>query len=228
MKSIQKLLIASLVSVGALMMTAQPSQAATASTTPIAPWRYGKAVAKYRDKSTSPYYQSIWKQATKNWQKRGFKWQPVKGSSKTTLTSYSDNSARGVVYIGMKQTTYTASGHIIKNKVMLNRASFKRFKYNKAERIKVAEHELGHALGLAHNNPGSVSVMNPANRDHSIKAVDVNGMQLRYRTPYKTVTNDTVYVTNSALKATPFLAVQSVFGNNLDCETQAQFDLAPK
>ncbi|VDG23114.1 matrixin family metalloprotease [Lactiplantibacillus mudanjiangensis] len=218
MKFRSQLTLVSLITFGWLLMAAQPSQAATATTTPIAPWRYSTTTANYRDKSTSAYYQDVWRQATKNWQKKGFKWKAVKGNSKTVLTSYSDNSAQGVVYIGMKQTKYTASGRIISNKVMVNRASFKRFNYNKAERVKVAEHELGHALGLAHNNPGSVSVMNPANRSHSIKNVDVKGLNLRYRTPYKTVSKDTVYVTNSALKVSPDLAIQGVFGGHDDCE----------
>ncbi|MFD1421761.1 matrixin family metalloprotease [Lactiplantibacillus songbeiensis] len=227
MKSKHQLAIASLMTVGALMMTAQPIAAATSSSTPIAPWRYDKKTTTYRDKSTSPYYKDVWRQATKNWQKQGFKWQSTKNSSKTTLTSYADSSAKGVVYIGMKQTTYTASGRIIKNKVMLNRASFQKFKYNKTERVKVAEHELGHALGLAHNQRGSVSVMNPANRSYAIKGVDVKGMQRRYQTPYKTVTNDTVYVANSSLKANPYLEIQTVFGHDHDCEEASQFTLTP-
>ncbi|MFC6179737.1 matrixin family metalloprotease [Lactiplantibacillus daowaiensis] len=217
MKVSQQLALISLVTGGLWLMAAQPSQAATATTTPIAPWRYAKTTANYRDNSTSAYYQDVWRQATKNWQKKGFKWNAVKGSSKTVLTSYADSSAQGVVYIGMKQTKYTASGRIISNKVMVNRASFQKFKYNKAERVKVAEHELGHALGLAHNNPGSVSVMNPANRVNSIKTVDVKGLKLRYKTPYKAVTKDTVYVTNSALKVSPDLPIQGVFGHD-DCD----------
>lgn len=56
----------------------------------------------------------------------------------------------------------------------------KKFKYSKAERTNVAEHELGHALGLQHN-VGKGSVMYYATRDRSVSKPDIRGLQQSYR-----------------------------------------------
>ena len=156
--------------------------ASTKSTTPMNPWRYAKKTANYQVNSTSDKYKSIWAGATSNWTNKGFKW-TKKSSSKTKLSLYSDSSANGLKSSGKCVTSYRYSdGHINSNKVWLNRAALDKYNYTKAERIHVAEHELGHALGLAHNNVGSVSVMNPNNRVYGIKSCDVKGMNKRYST----------------------------------------------
>ncbi|TMS99625.1 matrixin family metalloprotease [Apilactobacillus kunkeei] len=46
---------------------------------------------------------------------------------------------------------------------MINRAVFEKYRYSTDDQIHVAEHELGHALGVAHNKVNSKSIMNPAN-----------------------------------------------------------------
>lgn len=85
---------------------------------------------------------------------------------------------------GKTNTQYNKStGQIISNQVLLNRAVLTAYGYSKSERVNVAEHELGHALGLAHNEPDSISVMNPANRSYSIQDCDVRGMNAIYSTP---------------------------------------------
>lgn len=43
----------------------------------------------------------------------------------------------------------------------------------------VAEHELGHAIGLNHN-PGKASVMYASNRSYSIQRVDIEGVNQLY------------------------------------------------
>lgn len=84
---------------------------------------------------------------------------------------------------GYNSVSYNKStGEITSSKVRINRAVFEKYNYTKAERTYVAEHELGHALGLGHNNADSVSVMNPANRYYTIQACDINGMKARYST----------------------------------------------
>lgn len=157
--------------------------AATKAVTPSLAYRYKKNTAYYFDLSTSDYYKDVWNSATAAWRKNGFTWKKAANHSKTTVSSYSDETSSGLKVAGYDSVDYDLkTGKIISSKVRLNRAVFKKYGYTKAERINVAEHELGHALGLDHNSADSVSVMNPANRYYSIKPCDVKGMKKIYST----------------------------------------------
>lgn len=190
-KRIRNCIIASMLSAGLILTSLTPLEvfAGTKATTPMKPWRYVKKTANYEVNSTSKKYKDIWTSATNKWCDKGFKW-TKKDSSNTKLSSYYDDSKQGLQVAGKCETSYRISdGHINKNKVWLNRAALDKYNYTTAERVCVAEHELGHALGLAHNNKGSVSVMNPANRGDNIKDCDVKGMNKRYSTK---ISNDVI------------------------------------
>ncbi|WP_143441325.1 matrixin family metalloprotease [Apilactobacillus kunkeei] len=165
------------------------SKASTYKTTPMLSYRYSKKTANYHDKSTSAHYKYVWKKAVEAWKQKGFRW-TSKGSSKTNLTSYSDSSKKGLTIAGYDAVRYNPSnGYIIRTNVMINRAFFEKYGYSTDDQIHVAEHELGHALGLAHNKVNSKSVMNPANRFYGIQPCDVRGMNKRYSTA---IDNDSV------------------------------------
>lgn len=180
LKYAKRILVVSMVTV--MMSSSLTAYGKTKEVTPMNGWRYAKKTANYQVNSTSQKYKNIWSKATGKWIDKGFKW-TKKDSSKTTVLSYEDDSASGLKIAGYCNTSYRISdGHIKKNKIMLNRAVFKKYDYTDEQIINVAEHELGHALGLAHNNAGSVSVMNPANRYYTIQQCDVKGMNKRYST----------------------------------------------
>lgn len=169
-------------SMTAIMVISSTAYGITKDPTPMNGWRYVNKKANYQVKSTSDKYKNIWAKATKEWTDNGFKW-TEKSSSKTTLSSYEDDSKSGIGVAGYCTTKYRVwDGHIKKNKVMLNRAVFKKYDYTDSEIVNVAEHELGHALGLAHNDAGSISLMNPANRYYGIQGCDIRGMEKRYST----------------------------------------------
>lgn len=167
---------------GSNFIQANQVKADTDYITPSEPWRYKYTSAYYYDLSTSSYYQDVWNRAINSWISNGFYWQEASNSSKTTLSSYDGSDDLSIT--GKTNTQYnTRTGQIISNQVLLNRAALTAYGYSKSERVNVAEHELGHALGLAHNEPGSISVMNPSNRSYSIQDCDVRGMSAIYSTP---------------------------------------------
>lgn len=156
-------------------------KATTWNPTPIANYRYQKATAYYLDKSTSSHYKEVWQKAVNGWKANGFNWKAASSHSKTTLSSY--NGTDNLNVAGYDNVDYDSStGQIISSDVRINRAVFNKYGYTLDQQVNVAEHELGHALGLNHNASNSVSVMNPANRYYNIKNVDVNGMKKRYST----------------------------------------------
>ncbi|WP_125583382.1 matrixin family metalloprotease [Levilactobacillus cerevisiae] len=166
------------------------ARAATKNPTPANKYRYAAKKAAYYNKSTSAYYRSIWTSARNAWNKsKSFKWSPTKNrKSRTFTTSVSRTTgiwtnATGMAYNGM---SFDQNGRQTGAAMYLNRAILKKYKYNKKQRTNVAIHEMGHALGLGHNSAGSVSVMNPANRDYALRNVDIKGAQKIYRTTTNT------------------------------------------
>lgn len=166
------------------------ASAATKNPTPANKYRYAAKKASYYNKSTSTYYRSIWTNARKAWNKtKAFKWSATKNKkSRSFTTSVAKNSgiwtnATGMAYNGM---SFDKKGNQTGAAMYLNRTILKKYSYTKKQRTNVAIHEMGHALGLAHNNRGSLSVMNPANRTYVIRAVDTRGAKKVYSTPAST------------------------------------------
>lgn len=136
---------------------------AKASVTPPTGFSYAQPAASFYDRSTSHYYRSIWDSAAHAWNKTdAFRWHRSYNPNCRTFVSTvwrpRWNSIVGRTYWGyyMDNNGYQHGAHIYLNKSALNK-----FSYIKASRIEVAEHEMGHAIGLAHNNYNKRSVMYP-------------------------------------------------------------------
>ncbi|MDF7669263.1 matrixin family metalloprotease [Lactobacillus sp. ESL0703] len=155
----------------------------SAKTKAITPygWRFPEQHSTYVINKQSKYYKSIWKKATNAWTKAGFKWTKA-SSSKTHLLALTQKQDKTLIGLaGVDHMQYNTSNHlIVSNKVELNKTSLKKYNYTTQQKINVAEHELGHALGLKHNLKNSKSVMNPANRIYSIEKPDIRGMKKAY------------------------------------------------
>lgn len=82
----------------------------------------------------------------------------------------------------MTYLTTNSQNFITQAKCQINNQALRSFHYAKFEWINVAEHELGHAIGLNHN-PGKASVMYVANRSYSIQKVDTDSVRQLYSLP---------------------------------------------
>lgn len=157
---------------------------ADASATPFGPQRFARDQATYVITTKSAYYRAIWQDAIKAWNKTGaFKFK--KGTAKTAQIKLTTDTAKQSATMGdnVGVTEYWARHNdLIAVISTLNPALLAEFGYSHADDEHVAEHELGHAMGLNHN-PSSRSVMYYRNRSEGIQKVDVLGVKERYSTP---------------------------------------------
>ncbi|AYM03260.1 matrixin family metalloprotease [Levilactobacillus yiduensis] len=157
---------------------------AAAGVTPFGPERFAHAHATYVITTKSRYYRQIWQSAISAWNKTGafhFKAGTKRDAQIDLETASKSQAARLGEDVGL--TEYTAQNdYLTKVTAMLNPSLLQTYGYSHSDDLHVAEHELGHTMGLAHN-PAKQSVMYYRNRAVGIQKVDIEGVQLRYRTP---------------------------------------------
>ena len=173
--------------------------AKTESITPASNYRFNSKESTYVIDKQSKYYKTVWKKAISAWNKVGFSWKKSSSSKIHLMSLTMKQDKRKVDNKSDRMTkniagtciiwSYKGTDIIAKADVKLNKDTLKKNHYTQKERINVAEHELGHALGLNHNLKNSKSVMNPANRYYSIKKPDIKGMNKIYS---KVVNNDMI------------------------------------
>ena len=168
-----------------LMVTQLGGSSASASSTPFGPERFSTDHATYTISVQSPYYRRIWQEAIKAWNEKGaFHFQKADSASaaQVTLKVASKHEATALGEdVGL--TEYTAkNSYLQRATATLNPTLLHEYNYSRANQLAVAEHELGHVMGLAHN-PDKQSVMYYRNRKVGIQPVDIQGVKLRYQTP---------------------------------------------
>lgn len=125
------------------------------------------------------YYTSVWTKAIEDWNSTGvFRFTIVGRDAQIRVKPSIINGVGNNDYAGVAYVTHNAS-QILSTEVRLNQPVLAAYRYTKTERIHVAEHELGHAIGLAHN-PSKKSVMYEQNRSYGIQKVDVDAVRLLY------------------------------------------------
>lgn len=152
--------------------------------TPITPHgaaRFQTNTATVNVTQSSPRFQSIWTSAVQAWNRTGvFTFQITNDPNAQVITQMNPNL--GGSYSGMTYLTTNNQNLIVKARCDINNQTLSSFHYAKFEWINVAEHELGHAIGLNHN-PGKASVMYIANRSYSIQNVDIESVRQLYSLP---------------------------------------------
>ncbi|WP_054761463.1 matrixin family metalloprotease [Secundilactobacillus collinoides] len=158
------------------------SVTAQAAITPVFPYRFPTSQASIHITAGS-YYTKVWQQAIKIWNsKHVFSFKLTSRSSAQVLATSLPSNLYQAELSGLTSIQHTADNRIVAVTAYINTSVVKANHYTTAQRVHVAEHELGHAMGLDHN-PGKKSVMYYANRYYAVQTVDVTTVKAHYKTP---------------------------------------------
>ncbi|HIW72576.1 MAG TPA: matrixin family metalloprotease [Candidatus Levilactobacillus faecigallinarum] len=173
-----------IVTIGLVLSQAITGTAAAAAMTPFGQQRFAHDHATYVITGKSAYYRRVWQSAIQAWNKTGA-FTFTRSSKRHAQIELTADTAQEAAKMGQDvgMTDYwSRHNQLIAVVCTLNPTLFRQFDYSHADEEHVAEHELGHAMGLNHN-PSKHSVMYYRNRAVGIQKVDVEGVRQRYQTP---------------------------------------------
>lgn len=124
---------------------------------------------------------NLWKAAIKAWNRtHAFTFKIVNSNAQIKADSFSSLNDEYRNTTGITYTRYSGN-QLLSAKTQLNRGSLALYHYNINEQTNVAEHELGHTIGLLHN-PGEDSVMYYRDRYVAVQPVDIAAVKKDYGT----------------------------------------------
>lgn len=151
--------------------------------------------------------------------KNAFKFTIVNGPAQITIVPAGSDEATLISqnYVGVAYVDHDATKRITNVKLHLVHKLLKKYAYTTGQRENVAQHELGHAMGLAHN-PIRQSVMYRTTRYISVQPVDVLNVRYLYSLPpaqYFINTTATNSSTNANTDIASDVVLRSAFGIRL-------------
>lgn len=132
----------------------------------------------------SSYDRYIYNVAIRAWNATGtFRFVPGSNSHhQLNLTASDSTTGPYHLLAGITYTSGPRNGYYTQAKVLLLAKNMTDYHYSTSNEIHVAEHELGHAMGLQHSTARN-SVMLANNRYNGISGSDSYAVWRRYRTP---------------------------------------------
>ena len=174
---ITRIMLTSLILISSFLIPQQ----ARAAVTPFGSLRFPQPTATINVSGPAATL-TAWNTAIKAWNKTGvFTFTKVTGKAQIKADSWSNLTTDKNV-AGLTQLSSNNGVTIDSAVTGINTAVLKFYRYSKSSWAIVAEHELGHVIGLQHN-PSKNSVMYFQNRYVGIQAVDTQSVREHYRTP---------------------------------------------
>lgn len=147
-------------------------------------YRWKSSTIKYKIDTNSDYYQGIWKTAVDSWNQFNVV-KLVRANGETPDVHLDASTAVRPEHSGLCTTTFYNQTRL-NNLPLLKVATAIVYdntcndhKYSKSDRTRVAEHELGHAIGLGHSDSDH-SIMNPTPVGRQITNNDVEAVKRAY------------------------------------------------
>lgn len=156
----------------------------TTSATEITPEgtaRFDSPQATINISNSSQSYQVIWMNAIRAWNRTGVFSFSLSTSPNAQVIA-GTNSGMSARFTGLTNLTTNDQGYISHVTTNLNPKILAKYSYLPTEQTNVAEHELGHAIGLLHS-PNKASVMYINNRTYGIQNIDIQAVQQLYGSP---------------------------------------------